>query len=83
MYIVIAIRGLDHEFRWNGSYLVGIKENLSEAIELAKEETKQRGYYKYGCVVYCNIPDSTEVYTILVGYEEGILNKAYQNQINY
>ena len=77
MYIVIAIRGLDTEFRWNGSYFVGTRENLSEAIELAKEERKIRGYYKYGCVIYSNVPDSTEVYTLLTGYDEGILNKAY------
>lgn len=74
MYIVIAIRGLDFEFRWNGSYFVGTRENLSEAIDLAKEERKITGYYKYGCVVYCMKQDSTEIYFLPIGHGEGVLN---------
>lgn len=73
MYIVIAIKNLNESFRWEGSYCVGTKEHLSEAIELAIEERKVRGYYKYGCVIYSMLSDSTQVYYLPTGHTEGIL----------
>lgn len=82
MYTVIAIRNLDESFRWNGSYYVGTKEHLSEAIKLAKEERKARGYHKYGCVIYSDVPDSTQVYCLFTGYEEGIVNEAYKKLLD-
>jgi hypothetical protein len=66
MFIVIAIRYIDFG-PWSGSYFVGTRETLQEAIELAEEEKKLRGGYKYGCVVYQNIPDATEVYRTQIG----------------
>lgn len=82
MYIVIAIRNLDESFRWNGSYYVGTKEYLSEAIELAKEERKARGYHKYGCVIYSDVPDSTQVYCLFTGHGEGIITEYYRKEID-
>lgn len=71
MYAVIAIRNLNDSFNWNGSYYVGTKEKLSEAIELAKEERKVRGYHKYGCVIYnSDVPDATQVYCLFTGHSE-------------
>lgn len=82
MYIVIAIRNLYESFNWGGSYYVGTKESLSEAIELAKEERKARGYYKYGCVIYSDVPDSTQVYCLFTGHGEGIVNEAYKKLLD-
>lgn len=61
-YFVIAIRNLGLSLPWAGSYFVGICDTLEDAIELAKKEKEDRGGYKYGCVIYSNIPDATEVY---------------------
>ena len=83
MYTVIAIRNLYESFDWGGSYYVGTKENLNEAIELAKEERKARGYYKYGCVIYnSDVPDSTQVYCLFTGHGEGIVNEAYKKLLD-
>lgn len=82
MYTVIAIRNLNESFGWIGSYYVGTKEKLSEAIELAKEERKARGYYKYGCVIYSDVPDSTQVYCLFTGHGEGIMTEYYQKEID-
>lgn len=83
MYTVITIRNLYESFDWGGSYYVGTKESLSEAIELAKEERKARGYYKYGCVIYnSDVPDSTQVYCLFTGHGEGIVNEAYKKLLD-
>lgn len=83
MYIVIAIRNLYESFDWGGSYYVGTKESLSEAIELAKEERKARGYHKYGCVIYnLLVPDATQVYCLFTGHGEGTLTEYYQKELD-
>ena len=81
-YIIIAIRNLNESFNWKGSYYVETKEKLSEAIQLAKEERKERGYYKYGCVIYSGVPDSTQVYCLFTGHGEGIVNEAYKKLLD-
>lgn len=83
MYAVIAIRNLNTSFDWNDSYYVGTKDKLSEAIELAKEERKARGYHKYGCVIYnLLVPDATQVYCLFTGYGEETLTEYYQKELD-
>lgn len=82
MYIVIAIRNLNESFGWSGSYYVGTKEKLIDAIELAKEERKARGYHKYGCVIYSDVPESTQVYCLFTGHEEGVINEWYKKLLD-
>lgn len=62
---VIAIRNLNDNipFHWNGSYYVGNRPTLSEAIELAENEKLSRGH-KYGCVVYAEQEESTESFVL-------------------
>lgn len=70
MYIIIAIRDFPtFPLKWRGSYFVAQCETIEQAKDAAKAEARLRGG-KYGCVIYRDNENESEVCLINWNGEE-------------